>query len=89
MIVFLQDELLWAAIWLHEATNDNTYLQYVVDNAESLGGTGWALDQFSWDNKYVGVQLKATKVTSSSSLITRAKKPFETCNQMQHWDAVS
>lgn len=60
--LFSQDELLWAAIWLHEATGEAPYLQYVIDNGNSLGGTGWALDQFSWDNKYVGVQLKATKI---------------------------
>jgi endoglucanase len=56
------DELLWAAVWLFDATGENSYLQYVVNNAVSLGGVGWALDQFSWDNKYVGVQLKVTKV---------------------------
>jgi hypothetical protein len=59
---FLQDELLWAAIWLHEATGQESYLQYVAENAQQLGGTGWAMDQFGWDNKYAGVQLKAAKV---------------------------
>lgn len=56
------DELLWAALWLYDATNETQYLSYVVENADTLGGVGWALDLFSWDNKYVGVQLKATKV---------------------------
>ncbi|CAK9198641.1 unnamed protein product [Sphagnum troendelagicum] len=56
------DELLWAAIWLYDATADQTYLDYVISNADSLGGTGNAMDQFSWDNKYAGVQLKATKL---------------------------
>lgn len=59
---FLQDELLWAAMWLHEATGQESYLQYVAENAQQLGGTGWAMDQFGWDNKYAGVQLKAAKV---------------------------
>jgi hypothetical protein len=54
--------LLWAAIWLFDATGDQSYLQYLINNAASLGGTGNAMDQFSWDNKYAGVQLKATKV---------------------------
>ena len=58
----VQDELLWAALWLYDATNEEQYLRYVVENAEVLGGLGWSLDLFSWDNKYVGVQLKATKV---------------------------
>ncbi|XP_024377257.1 endoglucanase 11 [Physcomitrium patens] len=56
------DELLWAALWLYDATNETRYLRYVVDNADTLGGVGWALDLFSWDNKFVGVQVKATKV---------------------------
>jgi hypothetical protein len=60
--IFSQDELLWAAIWLHEATGQESYLQYVAENAQQLGGTGWAMDQFGWDNKYAGVQLKAAKV---------------------------
>lgn len=57
-----QDELLWAAVWLHEASREDGYLKYVADNADLLGGTGWGMDQFSWDNKYAGVQLKVTKV---------------------------
>ncbi|KAL4638276.1 hypothetical protein ACB092_03G135300 [Castanea dentata] len=56
------DELLWAAAWLYEATNDVYYLKYVVDNAVYLGGTGWAVKEFSWDNKYAGVQILLSKV---------------------------
>lgn len=58
----VQDELLWAAAWLHRATNDEYYLKYVIDNAVSLGGTGWAVKEFSWDNKYAGVQILLSKV---------------------------
>ncbi|CAN6675247.1 unnamed protein product [Malus baccata var. baccata] len=56
------DELLWAAAWLFEATNDKYYLKYVVDNAVYMGGTGWAVKEFSWDNKYAGVQILLSKV---------------------------
>lgn len=56
------DELLWSALWLHQATGEDSFLQYVCNYAADLGGTGFAMDQFSWDNKYVGVQLKATKL---------------------------
>lgn len=56
------DELLWGAIWLHEATMEESYLEYVANNAEQMGGTGWTMNQFSWENKYVGVQIKATKL---------------------------
>lgn len=64
----IQDELLWAALWLYDATNETRYLRYVVDNADTLGGVGWALDLFSWDNKFVGVQVKATKVWIRSTI---------------------
>ncbi|KAJ0631440.1 putative cellulase [Helianthus annuus] len=56
------DELLWAATWLYRATKDESYLKYVVDNAASMGGTGWAVKEFSWDNKYAGVQILLSKV---------------------------
>ncbi|KAL7163109.1 hypothetical protein ACSBR2_039245 [Camellia fascicularis] len=56
------DELLWAAAWLFRATNDEYYLKYVADNAASMGGTGWAVKEFSWDNKYAGVQILLSKV---------------------------
>ncbi|MQM20659.1 hypothetical protein Taro_053683 [Colocasia esculenta] len=56
------DELLWAAAWLYHATDDRYYIKYVVDNSASLGGTGWAVREFSWDNKYAGVQVLLAKV---------------------------
>ncbi|PON99421.1 Glycoside hydrolase [Trema orientale] len=56
------DELLWAAAWLYRATNEDYYLKYVVDNAVYMGGTGWAVKEFSWDNKYAGVQILLTKI---------------------------
>ncbi|XP_028783790.1 endoglucanase 5 [Neltuma alba] len=56
------DELLWAAAWIHRATGDVYYLNYVVDNAQSLGGTGWAVTEFSWDNKYAGLQILLSHV---------------------------
>ena len=54
---------MWAATWLHEATGDQYYLNYVIDNAESLGGTTWAVKEFNWDVKYAGIQVLASKVT--------------------------
>lgn len=62
----VKDELLWAAAWLFRATGDKYYLKYVVDNAVSMGGTGWAVREFSWDNKYAGVQILLSKVIKSS-----------------------
>ncbi|KAJ4973930.1 hypothetical protein NE237_007104 [Protea cynaroides] len=59
------DELLWAATWLYRATGDQNYLTYVINNAVSLGGTGWATIQFSWDNKYAGVQILLSKLLTT------------------------
>ncbi|KAL2939098.1 Endoglucanase 5 [Bienertia sinuspersici] len=55
------DELLWAAAWLYRATNKDYFLKYVIKNAASMGGTGWAVREFSWDNKYAGVQILLSK----------------------------
>ncbi|CAA0836099.1 Endoglucanase 5 [Striga hermonthica] len=85
------DELLWAATWLHRATNEEYYLKYVVDNSVSLGGTGWAVKQFSWDNKYAGVQILLTKVLldgaggkyTSTLEQYRAKADYFTCACLQ------
>uniref|UniRef100_A0A0E0NKQ7 Endoglucanase n=1 Tax=Oryza rufipogon TaxID=4529 RepID=A0A0E0NKQ7_ORYRU len=57
-----KDELLWAALWLHRATGKAHYLDYVVDNADCFGGTGWAITEFSWDVKYAGVQILAARL---------------------------
>ncbi|KAL4027579.1 hypothetical protein IC575_010748 [Cucumis melo] len=57
-----KDELLWAALWLFEATDNQQYLEYVVNKAHCFGGIGWAISEFSWDVKYAGVQLMASKV---------------------------
>eukprot|EP01018_Ginkgo_biloba_P032228 Gb_26728 [translate_table: standard] len=55
------DELLWASTWLHEATGDDYYMNYMIENAGPLGGTGWPMTEFSWDVKYAGVQVLASK----------------------------
>ncbi|GAB2296265.1 Endoglucanase [Dionaea muscipula] len=55
------DELLWAAAWLYKATNNQYYLSYLANNANSLGGTGWSMTEFGWDVKYAGVQVLVSK----------------------------
>lgn len=56
------DELLWAALWLYKATDNERYLDYVIRNGDSFGGTTWSITEFSWDVKYAGVQLFASMV---------------------------
>ncbi|KAM2032765.1 hypothetical protein ACFX1T_014748 [Malus domestica] len=55
------DELLWAAAWLFQASNNQYYLDYLGNNGDSLGGTGWGMTEFSWDVKYSGVQTLVAK----------------------------
>ncbi|XP_027080015.2 endoglucanase 6 [Coffea arabica] len=55
------DELLWAATWLYKATNNQFYLNYLGNNGDALGGTGWAMTEFGWDVKYAGVQTLVAK----------------------------
>lgn len=56
------DELLWGAIWLYKATQNEEYLKYVMENGFGFGGTTWAIAEFSWDIKYAGVQAIASMV---------------------------
>ncbi|KAJ4981546.1 hypothetical protein NE237_032383 [Protea cynaroides] len=67
-----KDELLWGALWLFKATGNEDYFNYVIKNADSFGGTGWAITEFSWDMKYAGVQIIA------SMLLMEAKTKEET-----------
>ncbi|XVF24253.1 hypothetical protein REPUB_Repub13aG0111700 [Reevesia pubescens] len=53
-----EDELLWAAAWLHRATNEQSYLDFL----SGTGNTGGTRTEFSWDDKYVGAQLLAAKL---------------------------
>ncbi|KAI3454555.1 hypothetical protein Pfo_011218 [Paulownia fortunei] len=88
------DELLWAATWLYRATSDEYYLKYVVDNCVSLGGTGWAVKEFSWDNKYAGVQILLSKILldgaggayTSTLQQYQAKADYFTCACLQKND---
>ncbi|CAD6336935.1 unnamed protein product [Miscanthus lutarioriparius] len=71
------DELLWAALWLHRATGRAQYLDYVVDNADDFGGTGWAITEFSWDVKYAGVQILAARLLLSGEHSPRHRETLE------------
>ncbi|GLT75990.1 hypothetical protein SLA2020_476770 [Shorea laevis] len=50
------DELLWAATWLHMATHRPQYMQYVKEEGISAN-----VAEFSWDLKYAGVQVLLSK----------------------------
>ncbi|CAN0841026.1 Endoglucanase 6 [Linum grandiflorum] len=56
------DELLWAAAWMYQASNNQYYLSYLAENGDSMGGTGWGMTEFGWDVKYAGVQTLVSKL---------------------------
>lgn len=50
---------------MYKATNNQFYLNYLGNNGDALGGTGWAMTEFGWDVKYAGVQTLVAKVTTN------------------------
>ncbi|KAK9025363.1 hypothetical protein V6N11_038232 [Hibiscus sabdariffa] len=88
------DELLWAAAWLFRATGEEQYLKYVVDNGAYMGGTGLAVKEFSWDNKYAGLQILLSKVLiekkgvayTSTLKLYQAKADYFACACLQKND---
>ncbi|KAA8539563.1 hypothetical protein F0562_026255 [Nyssa sinensis] len=59
-----QDELLWAAVWLHRATGNQSYIDYMVQS----GFNGGTRSMFSWDDKYVGAQVLIAKLLLEGKL---------------------
>ncbi|KAJ6812640.1 endoglucanase 17-like [Iris pallida] len=55
-----QDELLWGAAWLHKATKNPTYLDYIQANGQTLGADE-SDNTFGWDNKHVGARILLSK----------------------------
>ncbi|XP_042429673.1 endoglucanase 3-like [Zingiber officinale] len=55
-----QDELLWGAAWLHKATRNPSYLNYIQVNGQTLGADE-SDNTFGWDNKHVGARILLSK----------------------------
>ncbi|KAG9129042.1 hypothetical protein Leryth_016873 [Lithospermum erythrorhizon] len=66
-----KDELLWGAAWLHRATSDPYYYNFI----SSLGAND-SPDIFSWDNKYAGAY-----VLLSRRSVVGSDKNFEKFQQ--------
>ncbi|KAK3122567.1 hypothetical protein QOZ80_8AG0615350 [Eleusine coracana subsp. coracana] len=62
------DELLWAAAWLHRASNNASFMNYVELNGLQLGA-GDDDFSFSWDDKRAG-----TKILLSKWFLTRKSR---------------
>ncbi|EPS73295.1 hypothetical protein M569_01458 [Genlisea aurea] len=55
-----QDELLWAAAWLHKASERREYREYIVQN-EVILRAGDTINEFGWDNKHAGINVLLSK----------------------------
>ncbi|KAI3731558.1 hypothetical protein L1987_62747 [Smallanthus sonchifolius] len=55
-----QDELLWAAAWLHKASKIRQYREYIVRN-EVILRAGDTINEFGWDNKHAGINVLISK----------------------------
>ena len=60
-IVYLQDELLWGAAWLHKASRKRVFREYIVKN-EVVLRAGDTINEFGWDNKHAGINVLISKV---------------------------
>ncbi|XP_068634060.1 endoglucanase 1-like [Aristolochia californica] len=54
------DELLWGASWLHAASGDSSYLDYIQTNGQTMGADDDDFS-FSWDDKKVGTKILLSK----------------------------
>lgn len=56
-----RDELLWGAAWLHKATKNLMYLNYIKVNGQ-IHGADVTDNTFGWDNKHAGARILLSKV---------------------------
>ena len=56
-----QDELLWGAAWLHKASRQRVYRDYIKKNEVALGASD-SINEFGWDNKHAGLNVLISKV---------------------------
>ncbi|XP_074354264.1 endoglucanase 8-like [Apium graveolens] len=67
-----QDELLWGAAWLHKATQNEIYLNYVLNNVYQMGRP-WNIGEFGWDSKDAGISVLLSEFLLSKKMDA---KPF-------------
>ncbi|KAI3471055.1 hypothetical protein Pfo_027718 [Paulownia fortunei] len=70
-----QDELLWAAAWLHKATKSCVYWNYVIHNMKNFKPQiEGSISEFGWDAKHAGINVLVSKYVVNHSL--EATTPF-------------
>ncbi|KAK6117878.1 hypothetical protein DH2020_048378 [Rehmannia glutinosa] len=58
-----QDELLWAATWLHKATKNSVYWDYILLNIKNFKSQiEGSMSEFGWDSKHAGINVLVSKV---------------------------
>nr|CAD54730.1 beta-1,4-endoglucanase [Mastotermes darwiniensis] len=67
-----KDELVWAAVWLYRATNDQTYLTTAEKLYSDLGLQSWN-GGFTWDTKISGVEVLLAKITGKQAYKDKVK----------------
>ncbi|XAR71804.1 Cellulase [Bertholletia excelsa] len=68
-----QDELIWAAAWLHKATKAPQYWDYVINNIHKIEAT---FSEFGWDAKHAGINVLASKFAKDSDVFRRNADEF-------------
>lgn len=59
---------MWGAAWLHKATKNPMYLNYIKVNGQILGAAEFD-NTFGWDNKHAGARILLSKVYISSHVL--------------------
>jgi len=71
------DELVWAALWLHKATGESDYLTKAQDWFTEFEFEG-INEVFSWDDKVAGAKILLAEATGSSNDISSVKTLCQT-----------
>ncbi|GKV14207.1 hypothetical protein SLEP1_g25110 [Rubroshorea leprosula] len=76
-----EDELIWAAAWLYNATKLEKYRNYIFQNMSKLEAyfSNGSFSEFGWDNKHAGInvlisKLNMTDTESSHLFLSNADK---------------
>nr|AAF80584.1 beta-1,4-endoglucanase 1 [Panesthia cribrata] len=65
-----EDDLVWGAVWLYKATNDNSYLTKAEQYYTQFGLADYD-GYFSWDQKISGVEVLLAEITKDQGHISR------------------
>ena len=74
----LKDELLWGAAWLHKATKNPAYLNYIQVKGQTLG-VDETDNTFRWDNQHVGARILFSLKPNTSQVFSLPLLPIVLC----------